>query len=75
MSTVILMVLPVIAGVIVGYTLCYIVAVPRTFGTLRIDQTNPETDIYRLDIDELDKLADRKRIVLKVDKHANLSQE
>lgn len=44
-------------------------------GTLRIDHSNPEKDIYRIDIDDLDKLSRKKRIVLKVDNHARLSQD
>lgn len=62
-------------GIIVGYILCYIFLVPKTFGTLRIDHTNPEKDVYRIDIDELDKLVETKKIVLKVDNHANLTQK
>ena len=44
-------------------------------GVIRIDQTNPEKDIYRLDIDDIDKLSKKKRILLKVDTHADLSQK
>lgn len=44
-------------------------------GTLKIDRTNPEKDIYRLDIDDLDNLATKKRIVLNIDPNADLSQE
>lgn len=44
-------------------------------GTLRIDRTNPEKDIYRLDIDDLDEIAKKKRIVLDIDPNADLSQE
>lgn len=45
-----------------------------TTGTLRIDHSNPEKDLYRLEIDELEDLSKRKRIILKVDNHADLSQ-
>lgn len=44
-------------------------------GVIRIDQSNPEKDIYRLDIDDIDKLSKKKRILLKVDVHADLSQK
>lgn len=44
-------------------------------GTLRIDHSNPEKDVYRFDIDDLDGLSKKKRIVLKVDNNANLSQK
>lgn len=44
-------------------------------GTLRIDHSDPEKDIYRIEIDNLDKLSKKKRIILKVDNDADLSQE
>lgn len=44
-------------------------------GTLRIDHSNPLKDIYRIEIDDLDKLVKKKRVVLKVDHNADLSQQ
>lgn len=44
-----------------------------THGTLRIDRTNPLKDVYRLDVEDIDKLSEKKRIVLKVDPNADLS--
>jgi len=44
-------------------------------GTLKIDQSNPEKDIYRLEIDNLDVVAKKKHIRLKVDPKADLSQK
>lgn len=38
-------------------------------GVLRIDQSNPEKDIYRFEIDNLDILPRKKKIVLKVKKN------
>ena len=38
-------------------------------GILRIDQSNPEKDIYRLEIDDLDILPRKKKIILKVIKN------
>lgn len=43
-------------------------------GTLRIDHSNPEKDVYRFDINDLDKLNNKNRIILKIDHHADLSQ-
>lgn len=43
-------------------------------GTLRIDHSNPEKDVYRFEIDDLDNLSKKKHIVLKVDNYADLSQ-
>lgn len=47
----------------------------RTAGTLKIDHSNPEKDVYRLEIDDLESLSKKHKIVLKVDNRANLSQE
>lgn len=44
-------------------------------GTLRIDHSNPFKDVYRIEIDDLDKLVKKKRVVLKVDHNADLSQQ
>ena len=44
-------------------------------GTLKIDRSNPDKDVYRFDVDNLDKLPKKKYIVLAVDKNADLSQE
>lgn len=44
-------------------------------GTLRVDHSNPEKDIYRLEVDDLDGLDKKKRLNLKIDHHANLSQK
>ena len=44
-------------------------------GTLRIDHSNPLKDIYRIEIDDLDKLSRKRRVVLKVDHNADLSQQ
>lgn len=44
-------------------------------GTLRIDHSNPEKDIYRFEINDFDALSKKKRIVINVDNDAHLSQE
>lgn len=65
-----------LTGIIVGMLLlAVIVGVKSAIGTLRIDMTNPEKDIWRLDVHDLDKIAKKKYIILQVDKNANLSQE
>ena len=46
----------------------------KTHGTLKIDNSNPEKDVYRIEIDDLDKLSSKKRIVLNVVKE-KLTQE
>ena len=63
------------AGAVVGSIITVIVySIRTTTGTLRIDHTNPEKDIFRFDIDDLDILTRKKRIVLKIDHDAVLSQ-
>jgi hypothetical protein len=46
----------------------------RTYGTLVIDRSNPQKDVYRIEISDLDRLATKKSVVLKVDIN-NFSQE
>ena len=41
-------------------------------GALLIDTSNPEKDIFRLELDTLDGLDKKKTILLKVDSHAQL---
>lgn len=63
-------------GVIVGSIICTLWQhVIMGHGTLRIDHSNPEKDIYRLEIDNLDQLDRKSRLYVKVDHHADLSQE
>lgn len=70
-------ILVAIAGVLVGIIASYIFQVVQTaYGTLRIDHTDPEKDLYRIDIDgNFDNISKEKRIILKVDNNANLSQK
>lgn len=63
-----------IVGVVIGI-IAAIIPAWRTDGVLRIDHSNPEKDIYRFDIDNLDALGNKNRVVLKVDSHADLSQK
>ena len=64
------------AGVVVGAIICiFWQHVTMGYGTLRIDHSNPEKDVYRLEIDNLDQLNKKSRIHVKVDHHADLSQK
>ena len=47
----------------------------RRSGTLKIDHSNAEKDVYRFDVNDLDGLSKKRRIVLKVDNNADLSQK
>lgn len=66
-----------IAGVLVGIIGSYVFQVVQTaYGTLRIDHTDPKKDLYRIDIDgNFDNISKEKRIILKVDNNADLSQK
>ena len=65
-----------IAGITVGTVLeCLISLFRSTVGTLKIDHTSSEKDIYRIEINDLEELSRRSRIVLKVDNDADLSHE
>ena len=46
-----------------------------TSGTLKIDHSNPDKDVYRFEIDKIDNLHKKKRIILKVDNKADLSHD
>lgn len=43
-------------------------------GTLKIDHSNPEKDVYRFEIEDIDKLNSKRYITLKIDHNADLSQ-
>lgn len=65
-----------IVGLLVGVVLgVYIHNRLNTMGTLRIDHTNPEKDIYRIELDDFDGLSKKKHVLLQVDNNAVLSQE
>lgn len=66
-----------ILGMIIGSLVVSLVFTWRTAsGTLKIDHSNPEKDQYLFVIDgELDQLSKKKKIVLKVDNDADLSQK
>lgn len=64
------------AGALVGYGLNSLIHLTkRATGILRIDHSNPEKDVYRFEIDDIDKLSTKNIVVLKVDHNADLSQE
>ena len=63
-----------IVGIIVGMVLASLIDLAcNTDGTLKIDHTSSEKDIYRIEINDLEELNHRSRIVLKVDHDADLS--
>lgn len=63
-------------GIVIGSIVSNIIFYIRTgSGTLRIDHSNPDKDLYRFEIDDLDKLDGQKKVLLKIDHNANLSQQ
>ena len=64
-----------IAGIITGSVVTYFMnGRIKTFGTLRIDETDPENVKMRIELDDID-LSKESKIVLLVDSSANLSQK
>ena len=65
-----------VVGILIGCIINILICrAHSSSGILRIDHTNPEKDVYRIEINDLDKLSKKKRIILKVDNHADLSQK
>ena len=64
--------LGVATGVIVSGIVNYI---KPTHGTIKIDRSNPEKEKYLFEIDKLEVFEKKKRIMLKVDNNADLSQK
>lgn len=64
-----------IVGILVGMVVAVIIYTAcKIAGVLKIDHTNPDKDIYRIEIDDLSKLDHKSRIILKIDHDADLSQ-
>lgn len=61
-----------LVGVIIGVIATVWHYFGRSDGVLKIDHSNPEKDIYRIELDDLDSISKRKRIVLKIDNYADL---
>ena len=60
------------AGILTGLVISSLKPVS---GVLRIDSSNPEKDLYRMDFnDDLENLKTKRKIIFKVDKKADLSQ-
>lgn len=65
-----------LGGMVVGGILySFIIFSICTAGTIKIDHSDPKKDVYRLEVDNLDDLTKTKRVILKVDNNANISQD
>lgn len=55
-----------IAGALVGLVTTNLIWIRgAVFGSLKIDQSSPEKDLYSLNIDNLDNLLKNKKVILK----------
>ena len=68
------MVLNFILVFFLGVMITLVVISRLSAGIIKIDRTNPDKDVYRLEIDDLDKLTKKKYILLRVNPKADLSQ-
>lgn len=63
-------------GAFVMGLVCFIIRLVRTCtGTLLIDHSNPEKDVYLFKVNDLDKLSKKKEVHLLIVNNANLSQD
>ena len=64
-----------IAGIIIGMLVAAFATIRMQAGTLKIDKSNPEKDVYLLEIDDLDNIDKKDFIILRVNDHASISQK
>ena len=63
MSPYLLFLIGVTVGVIIA---CVIAAFHTAYGTLEIDSSNPEKDVYNLKVGDLDSLSKKKNVRFKI---------
>ena len=68
---VIMLLIGIFAGSLITSIIFFI---KSSSGTLKIDHSNPQKDVYRFEIKDLDKLNKKKYVHLKIDNNADLSQ-
>lgn len=62
-------------GVLIGILISIIFnKMRKTHGVLKIDHSNPEKDVYRFEIENLDNISKMREITLLIDHKADLSQ-
>lgn len=72
MELVIIFLIGMLIGAIITSMIIDVYAAKAVF---RIDHSNPEKDVYRLDIGDLKAIDSRKYLRLKIDHHADLSRK
>ena len=64
------LILIAVVGAIIACVIC-----TSTTGVLKIDSSNPEKDIYRFEVYNLDALSKKNYILMKVKRSSDLSQK
>lgn len=66
-----------LGGVILGAILANVIFRFKnaSFGMLLIDHSNPDKDVYQINLDGIPDLSKKKRVMLKVNNNADLSQK
>lgn len=65
-----------IVGVCVGSLMTILVRERGTvMGVLLIDSSNPDKDVYRFDVGNMNNLSKKKRVILKIENDVDLSQK
>ena len=72
-STIIISIIIYLAGFLTGGAVASCILYSKIDGILKIDNSNLEKDVYRIEIGDLDILPYKKHIILKVENDANLS--
>lgn len=72
-STIIISIIIYLAGFLTGGAVTSCILYSKIDGTLKIDHSNFEKDVYRIEIGDLDILPHKKHIILKVENDVNLS--
>ena len=64
-------------GFILGavFHICYHGFIKTTDGVLKIDHSNPEKDLYLIEIEDLESLNNKREVILAIDNKADLSQK
>lgn len=63
-----------VGALVEAITFGIIMYVRSAHGVLKVDHSNPEKDVYRFEIDDLDSLSKKKYVQLTIDHNADLSQ-
>lgn len=64
-----------ICGVVVGVVISIIWSRAHACGTIEVDCSDPDKDVYRLVVDDLKSLTKKRWIVFKVNRNAHFSRE